>query len=70
MEESIANLAGSKFQIFLTLHGGSHDDLVASLEECFNNYTDATRKTLGFDKHVGISAKDNERMWRACEVVI
>ena len=51
-------------------HGGSHYDLVASIEECFNNYTDATRKILGFDKYENISAKDNERMWRASEVVI
>ena len=50
-------------------HGGSHYDLVASVEECFNNYTDATRKILGFDKYENISAKDNERMWRASEVV-
>ena len=27
-------------------HGGSHNDLVTSIEECFNNYTDATRKIL------------------------
>ena len=27
-------------------HGGSHYDLVASIEERFNNYTDATRRTL------------------------
>ena len=36
----------------------------------FNNYADATRKILGFDKYENISAKDNERMWRASEVVI
>ena len=51
-------------------HGGSHYDLVASIKECFNNYTDASRKILGFDKYENISAKDNERMWRACEVGI
>ena len=51
-------------------HGGSHYDLVASIEECSNNYTDATRKILGFDKSENISAKDNERMWRVSEVVI
>ena len=51
-------------------HGGSHYDLVASIEECFNNYADASRKIHGFDKYEDISAKDNERMWRASEVVI
>ena len=52
--------------------GGSDYDLVASIPECFNKYTytDSTRKILGFDKYEGISAKDNERMWRASEVVI
>ena len=50
-------------------HGGRQCDLAASIEECFNNYTDATRKILGFDKYKDISAKDNERMWRASEVV-
>ena len=52
------------------LHGGSHYDLVASIEECFNKNTDATRKILGFGKYEDISAKDNERMWRASEGVI
>ena len=33
-------------------------------------YTDATGKILGFDKYKDISAKDNERMWRARKVVI
>ena len=66
----IINLALSKVQIFLTPHGGSHYDIVASIEECFNNYTDATKRNLGFDKYDNISAKDNERMWRASEVVI
>ena len=51
-------------------HSGSHFDLVASIEECFNNYTDATRKIIGFDKYWDISAKDNEKMWRASEIVI
>ena len=51
-------------------HGGSHYDLVVSIEEIYNNYTDATRKILGFDKYGNISAKDNESMWRASEVVI
>ena len=60
----------SKAQIFLTPHGGSHYDIVASIEECFNNYTDATMKILGFDKYANISAKDNERMLRANEFVI
>ena len=36
----------------------------------FHNYADATRKILGFVKYENISAKDNERMWRASEVVI
>ena len=54
----------------MTPHGGSDYDLVASIEECFNNYTDVTRKINGFDKHGNISVKDNERMWRASEVVI
>ena len=27
-------------------HGGKHYDLVAPIEECFNNYTDATRKII------------------------
>ena len=36
----------------------------------FHNYADATRKNLDFDKYKNISAKDNERMWRASEVVI
>ena len=48
-------------------HGGSHYDLVASIEESFNNNTDTTRKIL--DKYENTSAKDNERMWRASEVV-
>ena len=47
-----------------------HYDLAASIEECFNNYTDATRNILGVDKYEDISAKDNEMMWRASEVVI
>ena len=51
-------------------HGGRHYDLAASIEECFNNFTDATRKILGFDKYKDISAKDNERIWQASEVVI
>ena len=33
-------------------------------------YTDSTMKILGFDKYEDISAKDNERMWPASEVVI
>ena len=51
-------------------HGGSHYDLVASIEECFNNYSDATRKFLGFEKYKDISASDNESMWRASDVVV
>ena len=53
-------------------YGGSHYDLVASIEEYFDKYMykDATRKILGFDKYEYISAKDNARMWRASEVVI
>ena len=72
VKASIINQAWSKVQIFLTPHGGSHYDLVASIEECFNKYmyTDATRAILGFDKYKDISAKDNERMRRASEVVI
>ena len=72
VKASIINQAWSKIQIFLTPHGGSHYDLVASIEECFNKYmyTDATRAILGFDKYKDISAKDNERMRRASEVVI
>ena len=30
-------------------------------------FKNATRKILGFDKYEDISAKDNERMWRASE---
>ena len=70
VKASIINLALSKVKILLTPHGGSHYDLVASIKECFNNYTDATRKIIGFDKYEDISAKDNEKMWRASEVVI
>ena len=51
-------------------HGGSHYDLFASIEECFNNYSDATRKVLGFEKYKDISASDNESMWRASDVVV
>ena len=51
-------------------HGGNHYDLIASFEEHLNNNIDATRKILGFDKYRNISAEDNERMWRASEVVI
>ena len=36
----------------------------------FNNYTDVTRKIIGFDKYKDIPAKDNEKMWGASEVVI
>ena len=36
----------------------------------FNNYTGDTRKFHGFDNYKDISAKDNDRMWRASEVVI
>ena len=36
----------------------------------FHNYADATKKILDFDKYENISAKDNERMWRAREIVI
>ena len=50
-------------------HGDRHYDLAASIEECLNNYTDATRKIPGLDKYKDISAKDNERMWRASEVI-
>ena len=70
VKASIINLAWSKVQLFVTPHGGSHYDLVAPIEECFNNYTDASRKILGFDKYEDFSAKYNERMWRASEVVI
>ena len=54
------------------LHGGSHFDLIAPIEECFNKYmyTDATRNILGFDKYEDIAAKDNEWTWRASEVDI
>ena len=69
MKAAIINLAWSKVQIFLTPHGGSHYDLVASIEECYNNYTDATKEILGFDKYKNISVKDKERIWRASEVV-
>ena len=62
MKASIINLALSKVQILLTPHGGSHYDLVASIEEYFNNYTDATMKILGFDTYEDVSAKDNENM--------
>ena len=44
-------------------HDGSHYDSVVSIEECFNNSIDVTRKILCFDKYKDISAKDNERMW-------
>ena len=72
VKASIINLAWSKVQIFLTPHVDSHYDLDVSIEECFNKYTytDITRKILGFHKYGYISAKDNERMWRASEVVI
>ena len=36
----------------------------------FHNYAGATRKIPGFDKSKNISAKDNERMWRASKVGI
>ena len=39
-------------------HGGSHYELVASIKECLNNYTYATKKSLVFDKSKHISAKD------------
>ena len=68
VKASVINLAWSKVQ--MTPHGLSHYDLVASIEEYFDNYTDATRKCFGVDKYENISAKDNERMWRASEVVI
>ena len=51
-------------------HGGKQYDLASSIEECFNKYTDATRKSLGYDKYKYITAKYNERMWRASEVFI
>ena len=72
MKASIIKLARSKVQIFLTPHGDSHYDLVASIEECFNKYmyTDTSRKILCLDNYKDISAKDNERMWRASEIVI
>ena len=57
VKASIINLAWSKVQIFLTPHGGSQYDLVASIEDCFNKYmyTDATWKILGFDKYTKTS---------------
>ena len=58
----IINLAWSKVKIFLT-------PLWFSCIHCFSNYTDATRKILGFGKYKDIPPKDNEGMWRASEVV-
>ena len=70
VKASLLNRAWSKVQILLAPHGGSQYGLVASLEECFYNYTDAARKIHGFNKYEDISAKDNERMWQASEIVI
>ena len=51
-------------------HGGSPSDLIASIEERLNNYRDASKKIVVFDKYLDVSAKDHERMRRASEVVI
>ena len=51
-------------------HGGGPSDLVASTEERSNNYPDANKKILVFDKHKDTSTKDHERIQRASEIVI
>ena len=43
-------------------HEGSPSDLVAFIEQYLNNYPDATKKSLVFDKYKDISAKDTARM--------
>ena len=54
----------------MTSHGGSPSDLIASIEERFNNYPDATKKILVYAKYQDISSKYHQTMPRACEVVI
>ena len=51
-------------------HCGRPSDLVTSMEERLNNYPDASKESLVFDKNEDISAKDHERMRRAGDTFI
>ena len=51
-------------------HAGGPSDLVASIKERSNNYPDANKKSLVFDKHKNTAAKDHERIRRASDIVI
>ncbi len=51
-------------------HGGSPADLITSIQGRLGHYPDGTEKIIVFDKYQDVSAKDNERMRRAGEVIL
>ena len=68
VKASIINLAWSKVQIFLTYHGLMVAVTIIKLHP-WKNVLTSIKMLLG--RFLSLtSAKDNERMWRASEVVI
>ncbi len=51
-------------------HGGSASDLVGSIKNRLNRYSNDCEKILVFDKYCDISAKDHERKRRAGETIV
>lgn len=51
-------------------HGGAPSDLISSIKAFLSRYSDDADKIVVFDKYQGTSAKDHERMRRACEATI
>jgi len=58
------------FYHIVWLHHGSVSDLISSIEGRLGRYPDDAEKVIVFDKYQDISAKDNDTMRRAGEVVI
>ncbi len=50
-------------------HSCSPADLIASIQSCLGHYADGTEKIIVFDKYQYVSAKDDERMQQAGEVI-
>ena len=50
--------------------GGVPSDLISSIKARLSRYSDDADKIIVFDKYLGISAKDHERMRRAGETTI
>ena len=51
-------------------HGGKHSDLITSIQVRLKKYSTETEKIVVFDKYNGISAKDDQILRQAGDIVI